>query len=99
MVRPVRPVFSAKLSNARRDGCADPPCVLHPEMEEARRRSNLRTNAFVQLRRMFVDGESVLAIKDLSDSEALFHNDPSKTNGVDADHSRRGRVGRLAGPI
>jgi hypothetical protein len=45
-----------------------------PEMEEARSRGSLRTNSFVRLRKVFVDGESVLEIKAFGDSEALLHN-------------------------
>lgn len=44
------------------------------EMEEARARGELRTNAFVRLRRILVDGESTLQIEDLGNSEALLEN-------------------------
>jgi type IV secretory pathway VirD2 relaxase len=45
-----------------------------PEIDEARSRGDLRTNSFVRLRKTFVDGEPVLEIKDLGDSEALLRN-------------------------
>jgi type IV secretory pathway VirD2 relaxase len=47
-----------------------------PEMEEARSRGTLRTNSFIRLRRMFVEGQPVLEINDLGDSEALLRNGP-----------------------
>jgi hypothetical protein len=45
-----------------------------PEMEEARNRGELRTNSFVRLRKLFVDGQPVMEIDDLGDSEAVVHN-------------------------
>jgi type IV secretory pathway VirD2 relaxase len=44
------------------------------EMEEARARGDLRTNTFVRLRRILVDGESRLKVEDLGNSEALLKN-------------------------
>jgi type IV secretory pathway VirD2 relaxase len=44
------------------------------EMEEARARGELRTNSFVQLRRILVDEESTLQIEDLGNAEALLKN-------------------------
>ena len=45
-----------------------------PEMEEARNHGKLRTNSFVRLRKLFVDGEPVMEIDDLGDSEAVLTN-------------------------
>ena len=42
------------------------------EMEEARSRGELRTNAFARLRRILVDQEPVVQVEDLGDSEALL---------------------------
>jgi type IV secretory pathway VirD2 relaxase len=44
-----------------------------PEMEEARARGELRTNSFARLRRIFVDGEPVVQVEDLGDSEAFLN--------------------------
>ena len=44
------------------------------EMEEARNHGKLRTNSFVRLRKLFVDGEPVMEIDDLGDSEAVLAN-------------------------
>lgn len=44
------------------------------EMEEARRRGGLRTNSFVQLRKLFLDGRPTLDIRDLGDAEKLLNN-------------------------
>jgi hypothetical protein len=43
-----------------------------PEMEAARARGELRTNAFVRLRRVVVDKEAALEVEDLGNSEALL---------------------------
>ena len=43
-----------------------------PEMEEARNRGRLKTNSFIRLRKLFVDGEPVMEIDDLGDSEAAL---------------------------
>ncbi len=43
-------------------------------MEEARNHGKLRTNSFVRLRKLFVDGEPVMEIDDLGDSEAVLAN-------------------------
>jgi hypothetical protein len=42
------------------------------EMEEARARGELRTNAFARLRRILVNEEPVVQVEDLGDSEALL---------------------------
>lgn len=42
------------------------------EMEEARARGELRTNAFARLRRVLIDEEPVVQVEDLGDSEALL---------------------------
>jgi hypothetical protein len=44
------------------------------EMEEARNRGELRTNSFVRLRKLFVDGQPVMEIDDFGDSEAVLSN-------------------------
>jgi type IV secretory pathway VirD2 relaxase len=44
------------------------------EMEEARGSGELRRNAFVRLRRIFIDEEPVLEVEDLGNSEALLKN-------------------------
>jgi type IV secretory pathway VirD2 relaxase len=43
-----------------------------PEMEDARGRGELRRNAFVRLRRIFIDEEPALEVEDLGNSEALL---------------------------
>ena len=45
-----------------------------PEMEQARHQGGLRTNAFVRLRRMFVDGAPTLETEDLGNSENVLRN-------------------------
>jgi hypothetical protein len=45
-----------------------------PEMEEARARGKLRTNAFVRLSRVFIDEEARLEVEDLGNSESLLKN-------------------------
>jgi type IV secretory pathway VirD2 relaxase len=45
-----------------------------PEMEEARNRGELRTNSFVRLRKLFVDGQPVMEIDDFGDAEAILRN-------------------------
>jgi type IV secretory pathway VirD2 relaxase len=42
------------------------------EMEEARARGELRTNAFARLRSVLIDEEPVVQVEDLGDSEALL---------------------------
>ena len=42
------------------------------EMEEARNRGKLLNNSFVRLRKLFVDGEAVMEVDDLGDSEAML---------------------------
>ncbi len=44
-----------------------------PEIEAARNRGGLRTNAFIQLRRSTVGGPPALEIEDLGDAEAILH--------------------------
>jgi type IV secretory pathway VirD2 relaxase len=43
-----------------------------PEIEEARGRGELKRNAFVQLRRIFIDEEPTLEVKDLGNSDSLL---------------------------
>jgi type IV secretory pathway VirD2 relaxase len=45
-----------------------------PEMEEARSRGGLCTNSFIRLRKLFVNGQPLIQIEDLGDSEALLRN-------------------------
>lgn len=45
-----------------------------PEMEDARSRGGLRTNAFVRLRKLFVDGRPSVEISELGDSESILSN-------------------------
>ena len=45
-----------------------------PEMEAARSRGGLRTNAFVRLRKVFAEGHPVLEIDELGDSESILRN-------------------------
>lgn len=45
-----------------------------PEMEEARSRGGMRTNSFVRLRKLFVDGSPTLEINDFGDSETALSN-------------------------
>jgi hypothetical protein len=45
-----------------------------PEMDVARARGELRTNAFIRLRRLSIDDEAALEIEDLGNSESLLKN-------------------------
>ena len=45
-----------------------------PEIEEARSSGRLRTNSFVRLRKLFVDGEPLLDVQDLGPAEAMLDN-------------------------
>jgi hypothetical protein len=45
-----------------------------PEMEAARNRGGLQTNAFVRLRKVFTGGRPVLEVEDMGDSEAFLRN-------------------------
>jgi len=45
-----------------------------PEIEEARSKGQLRTNSFVRLRKLFVDGKPLLEVEDLGSSEAILNN-------------------------
>lgn len=45
-----------------------------PEMEEARSRGRLRTNVFVRLRKIFVEGEPMLDIDEFGNSETVLKN-------------------------
>ena len=45
-----------------------------PEIEEARSSGNVRTNSFVRLRKMFVDGKPLLDVQDLGSAEAILDN-------------------------
>ena len=45
-----------------------------PEMEDARRRGGLRTNSFIRLRKLFIDGRPALEVNDLGDSESILKN-------------------------
>lgn len=44
------------------------------EMEEARNRGGLRTNSFIRLRKLSVDGDPLLQIDDMGNSEAMLNN-------------------------
>ena len=46
-----------------------------PEMEEARNRGGLRTNAFVRLRKRSIGGEPVMEIDELGNSDAILRNE------------------------
>ena len=45
-----------------------------PEMEKARARGGLRTNAFLRLRRVLINEEPAIAVDDLGNSESLLKN-------------------------
>ena len=45
-----------------------------PELEAARSQGGLRTNSFVQLRKLFSEGHPVLKIDELGDSESILRN-------------------------
>lgn len=45
-----------------------------PEMEAVRNREGLRTNSFIQLRKLIADGRLALEITDFGDSEAILTN-------------------------
>lgn len=45
-----------------------------PEIQDARYQGKLRVNAFVRLRRLFIDGRPFLEITDLGDSNVLLRN-------------------------
>ena len=45
-----------------------------PEMEAARNRGGLQTNAFVRLRKLFSDGRPTLQIDELGDAESILRN-------------------------
>lgn len=45
-----------------------------PEIEEARSRGGMRTNSFVKLRKLFVDGSPTLEINDLGNAETALNN-------------------------
>jgi hypothetical protein len=45
-----------------------------PEMEAARNRGGLQTNAFVRLRKLFSDGRPALQIHELGDAESILRN-------------------------
>ena len=45
-----------------------------PEMEAARHRGGLQTNAFVRLRKVFSDGRSALQIHEFGDAESIVRN-------------------------
>ena len=62
-----------------------------PEIEAARTRGGLRTNAFVQLQKLTVDGRPVLEIEDMGDAEALLRNN-SKLHEIGQRHIRRGFI-------
>lgn len=46
-----------------------------PEMEEARNRGGLRTNAFVRLRKRSIGGESVMEIDEFGNADAISRNE------------------------
>jgi type IV secretory pathway VirD2 relaxase len=45
-----------------------------PEMEAARNRGGLQTNAFVRLRKLFSDGRPALQVHELGDAESILRN-------------------------
>jgi type IV secretory pathway VirD2 relaxase len=45
-----------------------------PEMERARHQGELRTNSFVRLRRIFVDGDPLLETEDFGNAEKILQN-------------------------
>jgi type IV secretory pathway VirD2 relaxase len=45
-----------------------------PEMEEARSGGGLRTNSFIRLRKLFVDGSPALEVNDMGNSESILKN-------------------------
>lgn len=45
-----------------------------PEMEAARHRGGLRTNAFIRLRKLFSEGHPLLEIEEMENSEAILRN-------------------------
>ncbi len=50
-------------------------CVYYtPEIEAARNCGGLRTNSFVQLRKLSAEGRPALGIDDMGDSEAMLRN-------------------------
>jgi hypothetical protein len=75
-----------------------------PEMEEALGRGELRRNAFMRLRRIFIDEEPALEVEDLGNSEALLKERKHfKAKAQEASETGRGAdgagLGRLAGAI
>ncbi len=47
-----------------------------PEMEELRNRGGLRTNSFIRLRKLFVNGSPEIEIEELGTAEAMLRNKP-----------------------
>jgi hypothetical protein len=45
-----------------------------PEMEAARNRGSLRTNSFIRLRKLNIEGRPAMEIDDMGDSEAILRN-------------------------
>ncbi len=45
-----------------------------PEMEEARSRGGLRTNSFIRLRKLFVDGSPALEVNDMGNADSILKN-------------------------
>jgi hypothetical protein len=45
-----------------------------PELESVRSQGGLRTNSFVRLRKLFVDGHPTLKVDELGDSESILRN-------------------------
>jgi len=56
------------------NGRARPSHLLHAGNGTGRNRGSLGTNSFVRLRKLFVDGEPVMEIDNLGDSEAVLTN-------------------------
>lgn len=52
------------------------------EMEEARSRGRLRANSFVRIRKLFVDGQPLIEVDDLGDSESILRNKSHLTRAV-----------------
>ena len=45
-----------------------------PEIEDARSQGGLRTNSFIQLRKLFIDGRPMLDVDDMGSSESILRN-------------------------
>ena len=45
-----------------------------PEIEDARSKGGLRTNSFIRLRKLFIDGRPILELDDMGSSESILRN-------------------------